>query len=146
MNEKIRSLPVKDYVDVAYELHKIRSKRYEYFVQVYGKYIKYPNRYVFLGLSMDPEIPFVFDRTFRTVNEFIVSNNERKRLFDDRNELKTKHSLYRENRDYNKLQEIYKRKFSQKNLDKLVSIKNNVDDIYILNNDLTYNVADMRCV
>ena len=60
-NAKIRSLPLKDYVNIAYELHVMNTKRYNYFDNIYKKYMT-TNKYVFLGLSVYPEIPFTFEK------------------------------------------------------------------------------------
>lgn len=144
--QKIKSLPLRDYISLSYELLRQKKAKYKMFTSSYAAFNKkgLPKDFIFFALTMPIDIPLFMYRAKQIALDYSTPK-ERSQFEMSSSELENKwKNIKRElSIDENVLVETFNRQFTKSQTEQLQTVFKRINNLEIGSSDLSYNITDM---
>lgn len=144
--QKIKSLPLRDYISLSYELLRQKKAKYKMFTSSYAAFNKkgLPKDFIFFALTMPIDIPLFMYRAKQIALDYSTPK-ERSQFEISSSELENKwKNIKRElSIDENVLVETFNRQFTKSQTEQLQTVFKRINNLEIGSSDLSYNITDM---
>lgn len=144
--QKIKSLPLRDYISLSYELLRQKKAKYKMFTSSYAAFNKkgLPKDFIFFALTMPIDIPLFMYRAKQIALDYSTPK-ERSQFEISSSELENKwKNIKRElSIDENVLVETFNRQFTKSQTEQLQTVFERINNLEIGSSDLSYNITDM---